>query len=500
MNTTKFLKIATVICGALVFTSCEEWLDVNNDPSFPQEAPAEVLLPPVFQEMARGEAFDGRSFGCYIQNFANTGAGYQFDLHGYIPGSDVAGEKWRQHYWAIGKNIDLIVEDGIAKGKWGYVGAAYAVRAWSWQTTTDVHGEMILKQAWEPNRYAFDYDQQEEIYAEVVRLCNRALEYLNMEEPVNTLVKGDLVFKGDREKWKKFVYSILARNAHHISNKASYDEDAVIAFVDQAMSSNVDNFLVPHQGGLANADGGNNNFLGPTRANYGSFRQALYSINLVSGNVDLVNGTATPSGVVDPRRALMFQPSTDGVYRGGANGSAIGTTGTTGIPTLYGKYIYRDNADFPLMTYWEMQFMKAEAAFRKGDAATAFTAYRNGITAHMDYVGVTAANRDAYLASAAVSQNSGALTLSAIMLQKYIAMHGHGVLETWVDMRRYYYDPAVYTGFSVPSPLFATNNGRLAYRARPRFNSEYVWNVNALKAIGALALDYNTVEPWFLLP
>jgi hypothetical protein len=45
----------------------------------------------------------------------------------------------------------------------------------------------------------------------------------------------------------------------------------------------------------------------------------------------------------------------------------------------------------------------------------------------MDYVTVSAANRDAYLASTAVAQNTGELTLSHIMLQKYIAMYGHGI-------------------------------------------------------------------------
>jgi hypothetical protein len=500
MNTKKYIKIIALAAGTLILSSCQDWLDVNSDPSFPQEAPAEVLMPPIFAEMVRGDGLDARVFGCYVQNYANTAAGYAFDVHGYISGNDTGGEKWRQHYWSIGKNIDLIIDDAEANGKFWYVGAAYAVRAWSWQTTTDVHGEMILTQAWEPNRYVFDYDSQEAVYAEVVRLCNLALEYLAMDDVSNSFAKGDLVHKGDRDKWVRFVYSILARNAHHISNKSSYDPDQVIGYVDQAMGSNLDNFVVPFLGGIAHADGGNNNITGPTRANYGAFRQAAYSISLVNGTSDLINGTTTPSGVIDPRMPLMFQPSTDGVYRGGINGSTITISGATGIPTMYGKYTYRDNAPFPVMTYWEMQFVKAEAAFLKGDLPTAFTAYRNGISAHMDYTAVSVANRDAYLASAAVAQTSGALTLSAIMMQKYISMHGHGALETWVDMRRYHYDEAVYNNFTPPNPLFATNNGQLAYRARPRHNSEYVWNVDALDAIGALALDYNTVEPWFILP
>ena len=197
---------------------------------------------------------------------------------------------------------------------------------------------------------------------------------------------------------------------------------------------------------------------------------------------------------------LMLQPSTDTQYRGGVNGQVVNITGATGIPPLYGKFIFVNNAPLPLFTYAEMQFIKAEAAFTKGDLTTALTAYQNGIRAHMDYTTVSAANRDAYMTSAAVAQNTGELTLSHIMLQKYIAMWGHGVLETWVDIRRHDYDDAVYTGFVLPNPLFSFNNGKPAYRVRPRYNSEYVWNIAALEAIGATATDYHTKEQWFTTP
>jgi hypothetical protein len=92
------------------------------------------------------------------------------------------------------------------------------------------------------------------------------------------------------------------------------------------------------------------------------------------------------------------------------------------------------------------------------------------------------------------------------MLQKYIALYGWGMHETWVDMRRYHYtdlDPAtgkqVYSDLTLPSGinLFINNNNKPVYRARPRYNSEYLYNVPELERIGALALDYHTVEQWF---
>ena len=118
----------------------------------------------------------------------------------------------------------------------------------------------------------------------------------------------------------------------------------------------------------------------------------------------------------------------------------------------------------------------------------------------MEYAGVAAADRDAYMASAAVPQTADALKLSDIMLQKYIALWVHGALETWVDMRRYHYDNQVYLGFEFPATFYLDNGGNPVYRLRPRYNSEYVWNREALDQIGGNNADYHTYELWFSKP
>ncbi|MBA2687308.1 MAG: SusD/RagB family nutrient-binding outer membrane lipoprotein, partial [Gemmatimonadaceae bacterium] len=86
---------------------------------------------------------------------------------------------------------------------------------------------------------------------------------------------------------------------------------------------------------------------------------------------------------------------------------------------------------------------------------------------------------------------------------KYIAQWGWGHNEVWMDMRRYHYtdiDPAsgkqVYPGFSLPTNLYPDNAGKPVYRIRPRFNSEYVWNLAALAVIGGTATDYHTKPLW----
>ncbi len=502
----KIFILSAAIVAAGFLSGCKKYLDVNADPSNPQIAEGYVLLPPILSQMSLGQAFDSRFVGKYIQNFGAVAANDVWDQHGYQSGSDNGGQTWRSHYWSIGENVDLIIADATAKQKWDYSGVAKIIRAWSWQQTTDMYGEIILKEAWQPNRYVFDYDQQPDIYAEVVRLSNDALADLAKTDggvSVVSLARGDLAYKGDRTKWIKFANAVLARNANHLSNKSSYNPDAVIGFVDKAMASNDDNLSIPYTGSSA-ADA---NPWGPIRTNLNNFRQTAFMVSLLDGTVF--------NGVKDPRLPIICSPSPDSVFRGvvPTNGDPNNVTGNTkripllwgDLPNLFvsttspGKYIYKDKAPFPIITYSEMQFVKAEAAFKKGDKATALDAYTKGIAAHLDFAGVSAANKTAYLSSKAVAQTAGSLALSDIMLQKYISMAMFNCLETWVDLRRYHYDPAVFTGFMLPpaNALYQDNNGKPAYRMRPRYNSEYVWNLKSLTVYGGDKADYHTKEEWF---
>jgi hypothetical protein len=87
----------------------------------------------------------------------------------------------------------------------------------------------------------------------------------------------------------------------------------------------------------------------------------------------------------------------------------------------------------------------SKVAFRSGDKARAYTAYRAGITARMDKLGVTAADRDAYLSNAAVAVSAEALTPDLIFKEKYVALFLHP--EAWTDARRFDY---AYRDFTLP--------------------------------------------------
>jgi hypothetical protein len=504
--------------------------------------PVESLLPGIISNMggssaAAGSAYgtqnDGMQVGRYVQFWATNTTGNAFDqMAGATGASDLMGSIWAMHYYGMGQNLKRMMEWSATEKKWDYVGVGQAISAWSWLTTAEMYGDIIVREAFRADQLVFKYDDQSLVYDTVRQICRRAIVNLNntgdSASPVN-LAKGDAYFyNGDVNKWKKFVYAVMARSFNHLSNKASYNADSVIFYANLAMNVNADNATLR----FANTGiTGTSNFFGPVRGNVGSMRQTEFIANLMSGT------NSRFLGAVDPRAAYIIRENTNGTFRGarpnaGTSGLAVndqprnfwGSVFTsTAAPTSDAdcRYIFKNGSPFPIITASEIKFMIAEAQYRKGNKAAARTAYVDGIRLSFDLLmsnygsAVPAASvitdpvRDAYLANTTVVPAANDLTLSHIMLQKYIALYGYGMHETWTDMRRFHYTDVeagqttpVYADLVVPTGinLFANNNGKLVQRARPRYNSEYLYNVSELTRIGAIALDYHTLEQWFSKP
>jgi hypothetical protein len=536
-----FLLSAGII---LLAGSCTKKIDeAYQNPNAQVVEPVETLLAPVidgfsYYYSANGSGFglmlDGTLLGRYIQYWGITTSG---DLYGemgpVIGASDNTGSVWGTVYYGQGQNVNKIIEWGTQQKKWDYVGVAWAIRAWGWLTLTNEYSDAPLQQAFNTSLSQFKYDSMPIFYDSCRAICFRALSYLNMTgDNVSqaNLAKGDYYFYGgDVNKWKKFVYGILARSYNDLTNKTIYTAnhyaDSAIKYASLAMTSNADNAMCRFMGGTSSPP---NSYYGPFRGNLGSYRQGQYISDLMSGN-----NPEMFTGVFDPRTPYMLRVNANGTYKGFT--PWMGTSGlsdadypenfwgnssakSTAPPAANNsRYIFNDTAEYPLMTASEMQFILAESYLRKNDQADALTAYQTGIQLDMDMltsiysnnidstIAMTPASEAAYLADSAIMPPAGGLTLSHIMLQKYIALYGWGVNETWTDMRRYHYqdpDPVtgnqVYADFQLPGTfMYPTNHGDPVYRCKPRYNSEYLYDVPELTRIGAENPDYNTYKCWF---
>ena len=538
------LLMAVVLFSLLSTLSCTKKIDdAYLNPNAAVVQPIESILSGVIGSFTAffssagtgyGVQADAILLGRYIQYWGTQTNGENYGQMGGTINADATGGLWAAVYYGQGQNLNRIVDWGTEQQKWDYVGVALAIRAWGWLELTNIYGDAILREAFNTNLSQFHYDVQPEFYDSCRAICFRSLNYLNRTDgnvSAANLAIGDAYFyNGDVNKWKKFVYGILARSYQDLSNKTIYTTngyaDSAIKYATLSMSSNTENAAVKVAGGLTSAV---NNYFGPFRANIGAIRQGGYIADLMSGR-----NTDAFFGVNDPRRWYMLRENVNGTFKGfvpwlGTSGLSAGdypqnfwgnTTSTSTSPPAIdsSRYLYQNTSPWPMMTASEMQFILAEASLLKGNRSDALTAYINGISLNFDMITttypqnvrvgnqITPASKLAYLSDPAVVPTAAGLTLKHIMLQKYIALYGWGVQETWTDFRKYHYtdlDPLtgqqVYAQFAPPTGvnLISTNNGKWVNRCRPRFNSEYLYNIPELTRLGALNTDYNTYEMWF---
>ncbi len=522
----KQLKVALLACSIGVVGGCDDFLDVNTNPNAPQTVAANLYLPSLLHWFVSTEHWDGRYTAAYTQQLTHQDYTV-WDRMGYAAASDVAGEHWRTVYWVHGQNLIDMMDIARAEQRWDVLGVGYILKAWGWQVGGGLHGEMIVSEAFNQTTFSFNYDSEEFVYQESMRMLDSAMVHLARTDgavSATYMARGDRIYSGDRTKWLRLAHGMRAQILNRYSNKASYDPAAVIAAVDQSFGSSADDALLMYP----NTEQADRNFI--ARGNFNNYRQTQFVVGLMDGTV---------FGTTDPRLTRMLSPAPDGEYRGmnpnfnlASNFPVLnqrpnnphGYAGSVG-PGLTGLYLFDDAARMPAMTYAQLQFIKAEAAYHMGNRSLALSAYREGISAHIDFVNtnvrdndrntypfwptpISAAQKAAFLADPQiVPTNPADLTLTHIMSQKYIAQWAWAFNEQWMDMKRYHYtdvDPAsgeqVYPGFTPPTNLHPDNQGKLVYRLRPRYNSEYVWNQPGLDAIGALEPDWHTKPLWILQP
>jgi hypothetical protein len=517
----KYLLFLSLLGSSAALTSCEKYLDVNTNPNNPVVSTPNFLLPNVIANGIQTQMFTALRTP-YITQYivsrtANSGGNDQY----YFTNAN-STNTFNYSYFYSGGNIPQMIQIAQAEGSVYYVGAGKIMQALILAHVTDMLGDVPYTEAYQGGaNYTPKYDSQESIYGVINQLCDEGV--IEMSKPASANFRplystspsesGDILYKGDQNKWIRLAYALKARQAQHLTKKTSYDPNAVLALVDKAFLSSADDAQLYFQAAvppLVNTT----NIFGPTRSNFGT---ATFSTNIVK----YLNGT-TFSGVTDPRFGIMVPTTSVGADPGAGTTTTANLTPGSTLTDFYGSWYARDiTGYFEVITYHELKFIEAEAAFRAGNSARALDALQKGIRAHMTKIGVGGSNAlpavtfptisqaqiNAYLASAAVPQTPGALTtLRPIMEQKYIAMFLNP--ESWSDLRRLDFDPSIYVNFVYPTrtvnPIVAGQADPL--RRYPRRllpgATEVLYNPNAVAKLfsdaGATTNDDYVTKPlWF---
>ncbi|WP_294348380.1 SusD/RagB family nutrient-binding outer membrane lipoprotein [uncultured Sphingobacterium sp.] len=496
----KFIYIVAA-ASTLALGSCSKWLDVNENPnSANTTVPTAVQrLPPILAQFADGYESAGTRASFITQQLAVVNANSNnWNLTRWNLTNAAVGWPWQAWYVNTAVNIQPMIDAANKVGANHYVGVGKIIKAWGFGYMVDCYGILPYDEFDNKDILTPKFDDGEYIYGKVLPILDEAILDLSkaQDQYAPSLKEGDTYNGGDVQKWIKLAYGLKARFLNHYSKKANYNPDEILSLLAKAPSSSIDGTTYQYvdegkdvsdnsKAALQWANTGTtaritklyydyitNNYTGaPTGGN----NMVDPRLDLLVPSMDNGKGVLVRSKVVDMQSSL---PATgpvavtfneknnqfshaDSVYVSLRSNTAA----STGRVLSTGTWYTRKGGKGLLLTGAEMKFIEAEIRFKKGQLALALQAYKDGIKIHMEIMGVASGDLTKFLESTSVVQDASKLTLSQIMIQKYIALSYSQ--EQWADLRRmdfctdasgnYNEAIGIYKGFNRPSHVFANS-------------------------------------------
>jgi hypothetical protein len=420
----KRLKILSVSILAMMLWSCSESImdEINQNVNDPSDMASRLIITDVMTNSAFNVA--GGDFGFFASIYMehNTGVWGQFynaDIRSTQPSSSTTyNNSWTAAYsnlYSLSLIINKCSEKGSEAGNYHTLGIAQILTAYNLATLTDVMGDIPWKEALKPGViFTPVLDRQEAIYTDIFKMLDDAIANLGKETIYPSLGTQDMIYGGDTDLWKKFAWGLKARYTMRLSLK-NPNYANVIAFANQSFSSSSEQAQFHYNGSTT---------LSPY---YCMFRDRDYYGASESFHNKLVERN-------DPRDAVLFMP-----YPG--TGSALVFAPNGMANQVQGFYsisgISSVSAPTYLLSYHEIEFLKAEAYARLNNLPAAQTALENGITAAFQKVNIGLTEDDAadYFTNDVLGRFT-ANPLAEIMNQKYIAFFEEEAIEAFNDYRR----------------------------------------------------------------
>ncbi|RYZ96358.1 MAG: SusD/RagB family nutrient-binding outer membrane lipoprotein [Sphingobacteriaceae bacterium] len=303
MKKTKHIK-SIILAFALIagLTSCKKWLDVNEDKDNPnnQSVLLENRLPWIqhfYMYSAGVTNFRTASqAGVYYSNSANTNS----VTTTWKPAAGLTTTPYQTFFVAVSSNLTDMYDNAKSKGAYHYMGAANVFHALGFMQMLDLYGEMPYTDATFGNPSP-KYDKGRTIYNGCMAKLNEAITLFGKTQEVGApaLTPGDMMHKGNVDRWIKLCWGLKARYMIKLSKKSDlYNADSLFYFLSKGPQSNADNAILP---GLNNSMVLDYLISDPVVTN-GNFNYAAYGNNqrISQFHYNLLTNMRG-SGVVDPR-------------------------------------------------------------------------------------------------------------------------------------------------------------------------------------------------------
>lgn len=422
----KFAFIFTIALGMLT-TSCDSYLDINQDPNSPAEAnmTTDIMFPAAEMNLASTYGDFYRITGGYFAQYYS----HAFGTSNYVDYSQfkMSATRSSTDYTQLNqrslKNLNTICQLAENDEEWGTFLAAKTLKAFIYQMMVDAYGEVPYSEAFDASNATPKYDQGADIYAGVLAELDEALSKASAGDKVatNFLLPGK-----SAGAWIQLANAVKLKMLTRESGVA--DVNSQIAALVSA--NNFPAGDVAWEGCWSNESGS----LSPFYAEEFSTAWGSTQINVVA-NIAII-GTMQQKNAEgdvifeDGRLAAFFEPNSSGVYTGGISGSNFSTS-----DSYKSGYWCRPVASYDMPVYLitrsEVEFFIAEYYAKAGNAAQAKAHYEAAIEASFATAGVAGAAE-----AIAKFPYDQANYKKCIGVSKWIALAGVNTFEGWCEARR----------------------------------------------------------------
>lgn len=417
------LSLKIIAAVAFVLTACtSDFEETNTNPNLIDQISPGTLLNEIIYRMASSNMTNYYNITSHLMQVHLNYPSFYGGVHRYEILETTGNSNWNSSYqWA--KNIREMLKASEEVGDPNYTAIALTLNAWVYSNLTDNFGDIPMTEASQAEEGITQpvYDTQESIYDKLLS----DLETANsLYDHSNTMIYGtEILFQNDTKLWQKFTNSLRLRLLLRISEvrPASYTELVSI------LSNPSENPIITN-----NQESAQLMVTGVT-PNLSPWTRALdFSTNHVGGEFFLNQLNA----LEDTRISKIVTPAHD------LAGNEIGYIG---IPAGYEgddsqfqfSPSYMNNAqvvaplEIQILTYAEVEFIKAELAQKGYYSSDAETHYKNGVSAAIEFwTGLPAP--ESYFENPPAAYDG---TFERIMLQKYLALYFVD-FQQWAEYRR----------------------------------------------------------------
>ncbi len=419
----KIASIFLLLSCTFIISCTKDFESTNTDPNRIDAISPGTLLNPIIYNVSgfyMGRA-DDVTFN--LMQVALPFPSASRGLHRYDVPENIGNSTWNISYRWL-NNIKEMYNASVNLSDPNYQAIALTLRAWIYANLTDCFGDVPMTEATKGDEGILHpkFDSQKFIYT---TLLNNLDSANNLYVPAKAMIYGTEILYGNNvSKWKRFTNSLRLRLLLRVSGKTEMNAIAQIRTMISdpvkypVFASNDDAAIVRLTG------------ITPLTSPWG--RPVDFTAYRAVGKffLDSLNAFNDPRRARFATQARSANGSVSIGYRGIPSGYAGSENQFDYIPSNVNQALVTAPMTVPIMTYAEVELIKAEAEHRSGNAAAAKTAYERGVKAAIEQWG--AVMPADYFSNANAAYNG---TLSRIMLQKYYALYFNDY-QQWFEYRR----------------------------------------------------------------